>query len=678
MVDKPTYEELEQKVQELERTTYAYSHAKEELWKKNTLLQSLVQSPMTINIACLDTAYCYLFFNNVHKDAVQSAWNVTVETGSNLLDYIVGRNDRTIAKRIFDRALAGETFTLIQEFGNIERRAWESIYSPISGSDGQICGLSVYSIDITELKKAEHTIQESEERLQSFMDSATDGFILFDSELNHIEMNKAALEIMGFKRKDVIGKNLIDTVPNIKGTDRYAEYKKVIKTGVPFHIRDITNHPLTGDRHIEIKAFKVGNGLGMIFNDITTQRSAEKLLKKKFDLNKAENEKIKLKFQLQQAQKMETIGTLAGGIAHDFNNILSSILGFATLVKQDLIEHDSELKSNIDQVIIAGHRATDLVQHILTFSRHSEIDKQPLRVSLLIKEAIKFLRASLPASIEIKTNIRDKDATILADATQVHQVVMNLCTNATHAMKKEGGVLTICLEKKTLTVMDILEQETINPGDYLKLSIFDTGHGIPDEFINRVFDPFFTTKKKGEGTGMGLSVVHGIIKDMGGTITVESEPGKGSVFHVMIPTHKTIPAHDKIAHDEMIQKGEGHVLYVDDENAILRYADTMLQRAGYKVTTVNNSLEALVLFESGPKGFDIVITDLDMPKMDGLEFSKRILKERPGIPIILITGFSRKITREDLYKIGIHKMIMKPVIVSELIETINSAIKLDQ
>jgi len=374
---------------------------------------------------------------------------------------------------------------------------------------------------------------------------------------------------------------------------------------------------------------------------------------------------------------MEAIGTLAGGIAHDFNNILSSILGFAELVKQDLFEHDSELKSNIDQVIIAGHRATDLVQHILTFSRHSDIDKQPLRVSLLIKEAIKFLRASLPASIEIKTNIRDKDATILADATQVHQVVMNLCTNATQAMKKEGGVLTICLEKNTLTVMDILEQETINPGDYLKLSVSDTGHGIPDEFINRIFEPFFTTKKKGEGTGMGLSVVHGIIKEMGGTIAVESDPGKGSVFHVIIPMHKTIPVHDKIAHDQVIQKGEGHVLYVDDENAILRYANNMLQRAGYKVTTVNNSLDALLLFESDPKVFDIVITDLDMPKMDGLEFSKRILRQRPGIPIILSTGFSRKITRGDLDKIGIHKMIMKPVIVSELIETINSAIKLN-
>lgn len=388
----------------------------------------------------------------------------------------------------------------------------------------------------------------------------------------------------------------------------------------------------------------------------------------------AEAEKGKLEAKLKQVQKMEAIGTLAGGIAHDFNNILSSILGFAQLVKQDLFEHDSELKSNIDQVIIAGHRATDLVQHILTFSRHSEIDKKPLLVSLLIKEIIKFLRASLPASIEIKTNILCKDATILGDATQIHQIVMNLCTNATQAMKKEGGILTICLEKKTLTFVDISEQESIEPGDFIKLSISDTGHGIPNETINRIFDPFFTTKKRGEGTGMGLSVAHGIIEEMGGTITVESEPDKGSAFHIMIPMHKKEPVHDIIEHGKMIRKGDGRILFVDDEMSILKFTNKMLSRAGYTVTTVNNSLDALVLFESDPKSFDLIITDLDMPKMDGIEFSKQILEKRPGIPIILSTGVSRKITQEFLDEIGIYKLIMKPIISSELIKIINSAI----
>ena len=656
MPQKPAYEEIEKRLQNLEKENAALKEAQEAISASEELHRATLENISDTVIitddhgkmiyVCPNTHFIFgLSQNEVHQlDTIQVLLGGVVCDISDLKEQHELKN----LEWSIENSLGETRFLLI----NVK---WVNINQ----------GTVLYVMrDITDHK-------QDLNKYEAIASSTLDGVYLLDMNYRYVHVNKVYENFSGISHDSLVGLKVSEYL----GQDLF---ENIIKPrfdkclhGETIKYQEWIEYPTLGKRYMDVTYYPYRGSdnqiLGIIVNtrDITERKHAEE-------------DKKNLMAQLQQAQKMESIGTLAGGIAHDFNNILSSIMGFAGLVKQDLFEHDSELMSNIDQVIIAGHRATDLVQHILTFSRHSEIDKKPLLVSLLIKEAIKFLRASLPASIEIKTNIRCKDATILADATQIHQVVMNLCTNATQAMKKKGGVLTICLEKKTLTVGDILESDAVKPGDYLKLSVSDTGHGIPDECINRIFEPFFTTKKKGAGTGMGLSVVHGIIKEMGGTITVESEPGKGSAFHVMIPMHKTIPVHDTIAHDEIIQKGKGHVLYVDDEKSILSYADKVLQRAGYKVTTVNDSLDALVLFKSDPKAFDIVITDLGMPKMDGLEFSKRILMERPGIPIILSTGFSRGITQEHLDKIGIHKMIMKPVIVSALIETIKSAIKLNQ
>jgi PAS domain S-box-containing protein len=392
----------------------------------------------------------------------------------------------------------------------------------------------------------------------------------------------------------------------------------------------------------------------------------------------AEEKRKKLENQLRQAQKMEAIGTLAGGIAHDFNNILSSVLGFAELVKYDIPENELELKDNIEEVINAGLRAKDLVQHILTFSRHSEVNKRPLRIGPLIKETIKFLRASLPASIEIQTKINEYKTAIYGDTAQIHRVIMNLCTNAAHALRAEGGVLEIHLEKTVLSENEIVVYDDLKPGDYLELRVSDSGHGIPAEKIDRIFDPFFTTKERGEGTGLGLSVVHGIVKEMQGTIHVESTPGKGATFQVLLPIYKGSVKLDAIHREKELPKGKGRILFVDDEESICLATSMVLQKLGYAVSTMTESLKALKLFVSDPDAFDLIITDLGMPKMDGIELSRQILDKRPGVPILLCTGFSGGVTQETLRDTGIHAMVMKPLIATELADVVKSAISLNK
>jgi signal transduction histidine kinase/CheY-like chemotaxis protein len=392
---------------------------------------------------------------------------------------------------------------------------------------------------------------------------------------------------------------------------------------------------------------------------------------------RAEEKRRELEIQLLQAQKMEAIGTLAGGIAHDFNNILSSVLGFAELVKLDIQENDLELRSNIEEVITAGIRAKDLVRHILTFSRHTEVDKGPLRIWPLIEEVLKFLKASLPRSIEIKTKIDDYKVTVFGDSTQFHQIMMNLCTNAAHAMQTDGGVLEICLEKAIFSENEAHIYDNLKPGDYLMLSVSDTGHGISEEKLDRIFDPFFTTKERGEGTGLGLSVVHGIIKDMQGAISVASEPGKGTTFQILLPIYKGAAKLDTLTPEKELQKGRGRILFVDDEESICESTRMILTKIGYHVTTLTDSVKALELFASDPEAFDLIITDLGMPKMNGLELSKQILGKKANVPILLCTGFSEGITQDVLQNIGIKEMVMKPLIATELADIVKDAMNPD-
>jgi signal transduction histidine kinase/CheY-like chemotaxis protein len=395
-------------------------------------------------------------------------------------------------------------------------------------------------------------------------------------------------------------------------------------------------------------------------------KSANKELTREIKAHKrAEEEKRDLETQLRQAQKMEAIGTLAGGIAHDFNNILSPIIGYSEMLLEDAPKNKN-ITDKLEQIQMAATRAKELVSHILTFSRQSEQELTTLEIQPVIKEALKLLRASLPSTIEIKQNIDTNCGPVLADPTQIHQIVINLCTNAFHAMREEGGVLGVELAKEDISSSDLIYKLNLNPGPHAKLTFSDTGHGMERSVQDRIFDPYFTTKAPGEGTGLGLAVVHGIVKSYGGDIKIYSEFGKGTTFHVYLPCIESEVSEKGSPRIGSARKGHEHVLMIDDEKYIVTMMKEMLERLGYQVTSFTNSVEAFEEFRRKPNRFDVVITDQTMPNKTGSELAEEIMRVRPEIPVILCTGFSEILSEEKARSIGIKEYITKPVVKSEI------------
>ncbi|MCE5244605.1 MAG: PAS domain S-box protein, partial [Desulfobacteraceae bacterium] len=381
----------------------------------------------------------------------------------------------------------------------------------------------------------------------------------------------------------------------------------------------------------------------------------------------------RLENQLRQSQKMEAIGTLAGGIAHDFNNILASIIGFTELALSDIPE-DMEAYITLQQVLESADRAKELVRQILTVSRKSEQECRPVQVGLIVKEALKLLRASLPATIEVRHSISSEAAmgTTLADPTQIHQILMNLCTNAAHAMRK-GGILRVALAVVSIEDSFADSLLPLAPGPFLRLSVSDTGHGIDEEVKQRIFEPYFTTKEQDEGTGLGLSVVYGIVKAINGGIGFESEPDKGTTFHVYFPRLES-PGQRDVETSTPVPAGKGRILFLDDEPAIVLVGRRLLERLGFTVVAVTSSREGLALFRSDPDLFDLVITDYTMPYLTGIGLADEIIRIRPDIPIILCTGFIESIDEEPLEEHGIRELLTKPINLHTLATTIQKVL----
>jgi nitrogen-specific signal transduction histidine kinase/CheY-like chemotaxis protein len=389
---------------------------------------------------------------------------------------------------------------------------------------------------------------------------------------------------------------------------------------------------------------------------------------------------------------MEAIGTLAGGIAHDFNNLLAAIIGYTEMTKLRLAPKDP-LHLNLDHVLKAGARASELIKRILAFSRQAEQSRQPLRIVSIIKDALELLRPSLPSTIEIRREIELtlEKGMIFADPTEINQVFMNLCTNAAHAMGAKGGVLTIALshvqisegsEGKTEDKIqrgDEGEQipsyrSLLSPGSYVRLAVSDTGYGIAPELMERIFDPYFTTKKVGEGTGLGLSVVQGIVRSYGGEITVHSEPGNGATFEVFfrgLDQQSMAQAETRKA----LATGNERVLFVDDEKSLAELGKLLLESLGYRVVSKTSSVDALKTFRSDPEGFDLVITDTTMPGLRGEELAKEIIAFRPDMPIILCTGFSELVDEKQARELGIREFVMKPWVISDFAGTVRRALR---
>jgi PAS domain S-box-containing protein len=515
--------------------------------------------------------------------------------------------------------------------------AWSN--RAILDPEGQPLEYVAVGRDITEKKQAEDALRENQAWLQNILDSIQAGVVVIDPETHKIkELNRAALEMIGAPKDTIIDHVCHNYIcPNDMGACPVTDLGLSI---------DQSDRELIRADGTRIPIMKTVNR-AMINN-------REYLIESFLDMR----DKKHLESMLLRSQKMEAIGTLAGGIAHDFNNILAAIMGYTELSQSNL-PPEHKAFDYLDKIFKAGNRAKDLVMQILTFSRQAEYELKPVSVKIIAKEVLKLLGASLPANIEIRENIAD-DSLVLGDATQIHQVVMNLCTNAGQAMQKSGGVLEVSLSIETVDSAVSARYPDLKPGPYLNFTVKDTGPGILDHDLNRIFDPFFTTKKQGEGTGLGLAVVHGIVKNCGGTIQVASEMGRGSTFTVLLPKidQGLVPVQEE---SQDLPRGREKILFVDDEPALVEVGKQLLKSLGYGVTVFTDPEKALELFARHPNQFDLVITDMTMPRMTGDLLAGHLLSVRKDIPIFLITGYNSEMTEARAMELGITGFLLKPV-----------------
>jgi len=524
----------------------------------------------------------------------------------------------------------------------------------LTDEHGGVIGLIGAILDVTEHKQAEEALRQSEEKFRLLVNTAPFGIQLTDLEGKIVYSNPAHHRIQGYEPNQLIGMYIWDLMADDSHRAKAREYYQTIIGKQPEPTVYFNRDRTKDGREIDVQV-----NWGYVHNDQGQITGIISILEDITELKRAEDEKRMLTAQLQQAQKMEAIGTLAGGIAHDFNNILGAIVGYAEMIRDDFPSGSPGIH-DIDQVLKASHRAKELVKHILTFSRQMEGQKVPIQPAVVVKEAIALLRSSLPTTITINQDIDPDAGIVLADPTQIHQIVMNLCTNAFHAMEAKGGTLTISLGNKILSQDDLATEPHLQPGKFVQLSIRDSGEGISPEIRERIFDPFFTTKEVGKGTGLGLSMVYSIVKSSGGSIHCDSRLGEGTDFRIILPALEGNTVQENGA-PEFTLHGKEHILLIDDEEVLAELGKTMLERLGYHVTTRRNSLDALTTFQNQPEAFDLIITDQTMPGMTGIDLARRILQIRPEMPIILCTGYSSLISEDKAKAAGIKGFALKPL-----------------
>jgi PAS domain S-box-containing protein len=525
-------------------------------------------------------------------------------------------------------------------------------------------GISFLLAYIFNLQKMKKLLLQAKDNWEESFNTIDNAICIYDSKCNIIQANRAAEQTFGppllkFLKQRCSNQFYENSNPFTGNNPRIKEEGST----------EEAFHP-TLNRYFEIKSLprfdenRHFKGIVQVVRDITENKNSQK-------------EHRMLQEQLIQAQKMEAIGTLAGGIAHDFNNILAAVMGYTELTLLSLPEK-SQLADQLNHVLKASLRARELVEQILTFSRRTTQDfqPQPIEIGLIIKEAFKLIKSTFPSTIQLQLNIASNGKVVI-DPSQMHQIIMNLCTNAKHAMQQNGGILTVELNDIDIEPhAEILDQNPdLQPGPYIRMAVKDTGHGMTPDVAKRIFEPYFTTKEKGVGTGLGLAMVHGITNNCGGTVFLENKVGKGTAFYVFLPRTDSDQALKETRKSTVAQPaptGAERILFVDDEPELVALGREMLEHLGYQVVTKNNGIDALKEFREKPNHFDVVVTDMTMPKMTGERLARELMKIRPEIPIILCTGFSEQINEQKAKDVGIKAFLMKPLTLNRLARTVRA------
>jgi PAS domain S-box-containing protein len=662
---KPTYKELEARIRALEKEIACRRESEEVLTDIGHNYRALVENTPDI------------FYRTDINGSVQYASPAVYRQSGYTVNEVIGIN---LAQQVY--AYPEEREFFLKELGDkgfvrnfeaqLKRKdgtTWWACTNAqfFRGPDGSVQGVEGITRDITSIKEAEEEqrrvrqeLEASHKMLKSFLNAVPDMLVVIDRDFN--------IRYSNYKAQGQCPENRAEKptcyarFKNLTAPCEDCGTRTVFDTG---QITERQTENFVEGRIYELRAFPIFDDNGQVelvvkyIRDITEQK-------------KMEAERQNYEARLQQIQKMEALGTLAGGIAHDFNNILVAVIGYAEL-SLGAMAQGTPLHHNLQQILQAGMRARDLVHQILTFSRQEKREPKPLHMGHLVKEALEMLRSTLPATIEISLNLSSKVDHVIADPTQIHQIVINLCTNAAQAMEEEGGQLTVDLSQVDLSARDVSTHPGMQPGSYVRLTVQDTGKGIAPDIIGKIFHPYFTTKDKGKGTGLGLAMVHGIVKNYGGFIDVKSQPGQGAVFHVCIPTIGQLAPHDDPQKGELAT-GKEHILVVDDEPLVIEVLQEMLEQQGYRITTADGSLKALETFRGAPQDFDLVITDMTMPKLTGDRLSQEIKKIRADIPIILCTGYSNKLADKSALDFGVQDFMVKPIKQADLVRIVRNVL----
>lgn len=641
LVRKRQEEELRKVRCELEKTVAERTC---ELSEANRVLENVFSNVHTM-VAYLDRDFNFLRVNDAYAKAVRHGPEYC--RGRNHFDLFPDKENEAIFRNVVE---TGEPFVAFEKpFVHKDRPEggvsyWDWTAQPVKDEDGRVGGIVLTLIDRTERRKVRH----DRERLVRAVEEITEGVSIMSPGGIIEYANTAFCNMTGYPREELIGSplNMLDSGKDGEGL--YQSIAETLKEGSGWSGRVRSRRKDGSLFDHEERLSPIRGDTGAMINCIMVSRDV--------------TEEVRRELQLQQSRKMEAIGTLAGGIAHDFNNALAAIIGFSEMALNKTT--DAVVRRRIEQVLKAGIRGRELVRQILTFARKTEQERRPVRLSMVVEDIFRLLRASFPSPVEIRYNMKGESGPVLADATQIHQVLMNLCTNAYQSMQKAGGVIEILLSDYTLQPDSRPPHPDMHPGPYMALSVSDTGHGMESSLVERIFDPFFTTKKCGEGTGLGLSIVHTIIKNHRGAITVDTEVGKGSIFTVYLPK-ATLGEKAQTDEASPAPRGCERVLFVDDEESLVEMGEEMLRELGYSVTAVDSGRKALELFRSGCSEFDLVITDLTMPDITGLELCRELLNIRPDTNIIVVTGYADAVG-DRAKTSGASEFVMKPLTKDEL------------